>query len=71
MDAKQNNSLPLKVLRPKVAAAKLGISRPTFYRYTALPGFPSRVPLGPRAVGYFEHELDQWLVSRAAQAVQS
>jgi predicted DNA-binding transcriptional regulator AlpA len=28
--------------------------------------FPKRVKLGERKYGYFEHELDEWLKSRAA-----
>jgi predicted DNA-binding transcriptional regulator AlpA len=52
------------MLRRKEAALKLGVSVPTFWRYSKDPNFPIAFKLGPNAVGYDEAELETWLESR-------
>lgn len=49
--------------RPKVEA-KTGLSRSTIYAGMAAGTFPQAVRLGPRAVGWFEDEIDDWLAQR-------
>ena len=54
----------MRMLRRKEAAAKLGVSQPTFWRWSKGPDFPVGFRLGPNAVGYAETELEAWLESR-------
>lgn len=64
---------PMNILRAARAAQKLGVSRATFYAWQN-PGspyhqasLPLSIPLGKRAVGWLECELDAWLEARAEQ----
>lgn len=58
------------ILRCKEVVARLKLSRATVYdklnpkspRYDHR--FPKPIRLGTKAVGWFEHELDAWLLSR-------
>ncbi|WP_354415527.1 helix-turn-helix transcriptional regulator [Variovorax atrisoli] len=59
-----------RLLRPKEAIARTGLSRSTFYdrqdpksRYFD-KSFPSPVQIGQSARGYREDELDAWIASR-------
>jgi predicted DNA-binding transcriptional regulator AlpA len=52
------------MLRRKEAATMLGVSVPTFWRYSKNPDFPVAFRLGPNAVGYAETEIEAWLESR-------
>ena len=60
----------LKVLRIRDVVNKLGIARSTIYdwinpkspRYDAT--FPKQRRLGMQSVGWFESELDEWLLKR-------
>lgn len=58
-----------KVLRRKVAAERLGVHVMTLMRWATEPrcahlGFPKPVQIADGSVGFFEHELDQWLAAR-------
>jgi len=55
----------MKVLRPKDAAAKCGLSRMHLYRLERAGSFPKRLRLGPNSVGWLEEELDAWIRERA------
>lgn len=54
---------PLRVLRAKDAAAKLGISRSQFYELRKeCADFPEQVTFDAAGIsGYYEHELDGWM----------
>lgn len=61
------------ILRCTLAAKKLGISRSSFYeklrpnsRYFDAT-FPKPIQLGLRSVGWFCHELDEWLLAQSAK----
>jgi len=60
----------LRILRLKDVQQRIGVSRPTIYRWldkTAKnhdPMFPRPVSLGANSVGWVEAELDAWLESR-------
>lgn len=57
-------------IRPKQAAAKLGVSDPTFWRYVrTIPDFPKAVKLSPAVTIFDEDELDAFIARRAAGAV--
>jgi|TARA_R100000005_G_scaffold95436_2_gene76856 prophage regulatory protein len=57
-----------RILRPQEAADKLNISLASFYRRMKDPDFPNKIDLGPRTVGYFESDLDEWARSRQEHA---
>lgn len=57
----------MKVLRPKDAAAKCGLSRMHLYRLERAGSFPKRVRLGPNSVGWLEEELDAWIRARVEE----
>lgn len=61
------------ILRVKDVISKTGLSRSTIYskideKSKAYdPYFPKQVKLGSRAVGWFESEVEEWLVSRGME----
>lgn len=57
-------------LRPAKAAAKLGIGLSTvWHRAKHEPNFPKPRKLGPRVTVFIEHELDAYILSCAAPAI--
>jgi prophage regulatory protein len=51
-------------LRRKQVEARTGLSRSTIYQYIKDGVFPKPVPLGPRAVGWLESEVRDWIAER-------
>jgi prophage regulatory protein len=51
----------MKVLRRADVVAKTGLSRARIYEMVNEGTFPKPVPLGERARGWLEHEVDQWI----------
>ena len=58
---------PLTILRRKAVEARTGLSRSTLYAAIKERRFPKPVPLGPRAVGWLEREVTDWIAQRAEQ----
>lgn len=53
------------VLRPKQAAAYIGVSLPSIWRFAKEdPDFPQPFKIGPNASAIFREELDAWLKSK-------
>ena len=54
------------VIRLPAVLAKVNASRSAIYRWQSDPssGFPKRVRLGENSVGWYEHEIDEWLANR-------
>jgi len=57
----------MKILRFDEAVEFVGISRSGIYRRIADNDFPKPIPLGPRARGFYLHELERWLEQQAAK----
>ena len=56
----------MKIVRPKAAAASLGVSRSTLYRWQhTCPDFPKIIKVGPRTSGFDLDELKDWLKGKA------
>lgn len=55
------------ILRLAQVKAKTGISRSGIYQKIAEGNFPKPVPLGPRAVGWIESEIEGWLEQAKAK----
>ena len=51
-------------LRRKQVETRTGLSRSTIYQYSKDGAFPKPVPLGPRAVGWLESEVSEWIAAR-------
>lgn len=52
------------VIRLPAVLKKTNLSRSTIYRLEAEGKFCARVRLGENSVGFYEHEVDEWLASR-------
>ena len=52
------------ILKRKQVQARTGISRSAIYQKMAAGEFPKSISLGPRAVGWLESSIDQWIQSR-------
>lgn len=58
------------IYRNKAAADYLGgISLVTLWRLSQTEGFPRKIKLSTRAVGYRKSELDTWLATRQGKGV--
>ncbi|MBE0625477.1 MAG: AlpA family transcriptional regulator [Burkholderiales bacterium] len=51
-------------LRRKQVETRTGLSRSTIYQYIKDGVFPKPVLLGPRAVGWLESEVSDWIAER-------
>lgn len=58
----------LSILRRKQVQARTGLSRSTIYAFIKAGAFPKSVPLGPRAVGWLESEVSNWIAERLDKA---
>lgn len=64
----------MNVLRRPQVQARTGLSRSTIYAkldpesVSFDPSFPKQVPIGLRAVGWIESEIDEWIASRRRTA---
>lgn len=57
------------ILRPDKAAAYLGISRNTIYRWLReKPSFPRLIKIGERSSGWRVADLDAWLDAQAQKS---
>ena len=56
----------LKILRAEEVCARVGYSRMHISRLEKAGDFCKRVRVGENRVGWFEHEIDAWLLERAA-----
>jgi prophage regulatory protein len=67
----------LAIIRLKQLEKKIGLKRSSIYeksnprshRYD--PTFPVMVSLGERSVGWYSHEVDEWLLQLQKKRVQS
>jgi prophage regulatory protein len=58
----------LTILRRKQVQTRTGLSRSTIYLYIKSGLFPKPISLGPRAVGWIESEVSDWIVARMQMA---
>jgi len=56
-----------KILRRSQVELTTGLSRSTIYRYMSHGTFPKPIPLGPRAVGWIESDIADWLTKKIEQ----
>ena len=56
------------ILRRRQVEARTGLARSTIYQYIQEGVFPKPVQLGPRAVGWIEAEVSEWIHARMKMA---
>lgn len=54
----------MKVIKVPEVLERCAISRASLYRLLQRNEFPRQVRLGIRSVGFYEHEVNQWLAER-------
>ena len=63
--AEQITQHAITILRRRQVEARTGLGRSTIYsRMKEDPAFPRPVSIGARAVGWLEHEVDEWLAAQ-------
>ena len=62
----EGSDAPARVLRLPRVQARTGLSQSTIYARVANGTFPKPVRLGPRAVGWIESEVDEWIREQIA-----
>ena len=55
------------LIRPREAAAMLGISRKHLHAIAQQPDFPKRVYVSSRVVGWRVRDLEKWIAARPSQ----
>ncbi len=55
---------PQVILRRTQVQARTGISRSGIYQKMVAGEFPKSISLGPRAVGWLESSIDEWIQGR-------
>ena len=55
--------MALRIMRLNEVKAVTGLSKTTIYRFEKEGRFPSRVSLGERSVGWFEDDIEGFLIS--------
>ena len=58
------------ILRRHQVQQRTGLSRSTLYQYIKDGVFPASVQLGPRAVGWLESDISDWITARVKLARQ-
>ena len=56
---------PLTIQRAPTVAKRIGVDARTIRRWEMAGKFPRRVEIGPNCIGYFKHEVDEWIANRA------
>ena len=54
------------IIRLPEVIAKTGLSRSTIYFQISKGHFPKSVPIGTHARGWLNHEIEEWILARAA-----
>lgn len=57
---------PRVILKRVQVQARTGLSRSSIYNAIKQGTFPAQVSLGPRAVGWLESSIDDWIQKRIA-----
>jgi len=60
--------MALRIMRLTEVKAVTGLSKTTIYRFEKEGRFPSRVSLGERSVGWFEDDIQSFLMSLKSSA---
>ncbi len=53
-----------RIIRRKEVRERTGYSDTTIWRKERVGNFPRRVQLSDNAIGWYEHEINEWVASR-------
>jgi prophage regulatory protein len=56
------------ILRLPAVKIKTGLGRSTIYSLISRGDFPKPISLGPRSIGFLEHEIDAWVSARVERS---
>lgn len=56
-----------KIIRKPEVLGRVNLSDPTVWRMEKKGTFPKRIRLGGNSVGWFESEIDEWMIQKAAE----
>ena len=59
-----SNAIQHSILRRKQVQTRTGLARSTMYQQIQDGKFPRPISLGPRAVGWLESEISDWIAER-------
>lgn len=57
----------MRILKLKEVMNRTALGRSTLYHLLKNSCFPKPVPLGPRAVGWLESEVEGWIIGRVKE----
>ncbi|WP_409581833.1 helix-turn-helix transcriptional regulator [Vibrio rotiferianus] len=58
-------NIEIKIERKNQVLSRVRFSKATLHRYINCGKFPPPISLGGRAVGFFSHEVDEYLIAAA------
>ncbi len=64
----EDNRYPLAILRLTQVKARTGRSRSSIYADIRAGRFVAPINIGPRAVGWLAHEVDEWIAARIVES---
>ncbi|MGL5907547.1 MAG: helix-turn-helix transcriptional regulator [Shewanella sp.] len=56
--------MAVRIIRMSELSQKTGCARSTIYAFISRGEFPRSIPLGSRAVGWKESDIDEWIEKR-------
>jgi len=66
--AAMNEMQGVRILRRRQVEGLVGLRRSAIYAAVRAGTFPRPIHLGPRAVGWLEHEVNGWIARRVAES---
>ena len=65
------NTQAFSILRRKQVEARTGLSRSTIYANIKAGTFPAPIPLGAKAVGWLDSDVNSWIVEQINKGRQA
>ena len=60
----QTQEFIVRILKLKEVLTRTGLGKTTLYMLIGNGDFPQQIPLGLRAVGWLESEVDAWILEK-------
>lgn len=60
----QTQEFIVRILKLKEVLTRTGLGKTTLYMLISNGDFPQQIPLGLRAVGWLESEIDAWILDK-------
>ena len=57
---------PARIIRLPQVRSRTGLSRSTIYEHISRGRFPKQIRLGPKSVGWLEHDNERWIGERVS-----